>query len=171
MSLHKWRGWNTAKHWFCWIPRKRWAKMVSEVPKMIVLWNFCNWIQAWGEFGRLAESFALRFSGRAAACPDEPPVLLTKKSLWLGHQGNCHLAKSTMDCTSLRELIVQFKGLWTWETKSCYCHTFILAVMGRLKSEVTIEIVFNILVKGRTYLDAKSWLYLFGFVVYWSAWV
>jgi len=28
--------------------------------------------------------------------------------------------------------------------------------MGRLKSEVTIEIVFNILVKGRTYLDAKS---------------
>ena len=39
-SSHKRRPWKRAKHWFCWIPRKRWAKMVSEVPKMIVLWNF-----------------------------------------------------------------------------------------------------------------------------------
>jgi len=41
--------------------------MVSEVRKMIVLWNFRNQIQTYGEFGRLAESFALDFSGRAAA--------------------------------------------------------------------------------------------------------
>jgi len=37
---HRISLWKRAKHWFCWIPRKRWAKMVWEVPKMIVLWNF-----------------------------------------------------------------------------------------------------------------------------------
>jgi len=31
-------------------------------------------------------------------------------SLGLRHQGNCHLAKSTTDCASLRELVVKFKG-------------------------------------------------------------
>jgi len=41
-SSHERRRCKTAKHWFCWIPRKRWAKMVSEVPKMMVLWNFRN---------------------------------------------------------------------------------------------------------------------------------
>jgi len=41
-SSHKRRRWKRAKHWFCWIPRKRWAKMVSEVPNMIVLWNFAT---------------------------------------------------------------------------------------------------------------------------------
>ena len=41
-SSHKRRCWKWAKHWFCWIPRKRWGKMVSEVPKMIVLWNFAT---------------------------------------------------------------------------------------------------------------------------------
>jgi len=39
-SSHKRRRWKRAKHWFCWIPKKRWVKMVSGVPKMIVLWNF-----------------------------------------------------------------------------------------------------------------------------------
>jgi len=94
----------------------------------------------------------------------------TQTSWGLRHQGNYHLAKSTTDYASLRELVVKFNGLWTWEKKSCYCHTFILAVLERLKSEVTIEIVFNIL-KGRTYIDVKGWLYLFGFIVYWYAWV
>jgi len=28
-SSHKRRRWKRAKHCFCWIPRKRWAKMVS----------------------------------------------------------------------------------------------------------------------------------------------
>jgi len=32
-SSHKLRRRKTAKHWFCWIPRKCWAKMVSEVRK------------------------------------------------------------------------------------------------------------------------------------------
>jgi len=41
-SSHKWCRWQAAKHWFCWIPKKRWAEMVSEIPKMIVLWNFRN---------------------------------------------------------------------------------------------------------------------------------
>ena len=41
-SSHKRRRWKRAKHWFCWIPGKRWTKMVSEVPKMIVLWNFAT---------------------------------------------------------------------------------------------------------------------------------
>jgi len=41
-SSHKWCRWQAAKHWFCWIPRKHWAEMVSEVPKMVVLWNFRN---------------------------------------------------------------------------------------------------------------------------------
>ena len=41
-SSHKRRRWKRAKHWFWWIPRKRSAKMVSEVPKMIVLWNFAT---------------------------------------------------------------------------------------------------------------------------------
>ena len=41
-SSHKRRRWKRAKHWFCRIPRKRWAKMVSEVPNMIVLWNFAT---------------------------------------------------------------------------------------------------------------------------------
>jgi len=37
--------------------------------------------------------------------------VLTKQSLGLRHQGNCHLAKSRTDCASLRELVVKFKGL------------------------------------------------------------
>ena len=41
-SSHKRRRWKRAKHWFWRIPRKRWAKMVSEVPKMIVLWTFAT---------------------------------------------------------------------------------------------------------------------------------
>ena len=41
-SSHKRRRWKRAKHRFCWIPRKRWAKMVSDAPKMIVLWNFAT---------------------------------------------------------------------------------------------------------------------------------
>ena len=36
---------------------------------------------------------------------------LTKKSLELHHQENYHLAKSTTDFASLRELVVKFKGL------------------------------------------------------------
>jgi len=39
-SSHKRCRWKRAKHWFRWISRKRWAKMVSGVPKMIVLRNF-----------------------------------------------------------------------------------------------------------------------------------
>jgi len=43
---------------------------------------------------------------------------------------------------------------------------------GKTWSEVTVEIVFNI-PKGRTltYLDVKSRLHLFGFIVYWYAWI
>jgi len=37
---------------------------------------------------------------------------------------------------------------------------------GKTYGEVTVEIVFNIR-KGRTYLDDRSCLYLFGFIVYW----
>ena len=42
--------------------------------------KFRNYIQTLGEFGRLAESFALHFSGSAAARLDEPPLA---KSIFL----------------------------------------------------------------------------------------
>jgi len=48
---------------------------------------------------------------------------LTKKSLGLCHQEYCQLAKSRTHCASLRELVVKFEGLWTWEKKSCSCNT------------------------------------------------
>jgi len=53
--------------------------MVLEAPKMIVLWKFRNYVQTQAEFGRLAESFALHFSGRAAARLDEPPLIIIKR--------------------------------------------------------------------------------------------
>jgi len=39
-SSHRRHHWKRAKHWFCWNTRKCWAKMLSQVLKMIMLWNF-----------------------------------------------------------------------------------------------------------------------------------
>ena len=50
----------------------------------------------------------------------------------------------------------------------CLTYTLNVTGDGKTYSEVTVEIVFNI-PKGRTYLDVKSCLYLFGFIVYWYA--
>ena len=82
-SSHKRRRWKTAKHWFCWIPRKRVGSTENDcVVKFSQLNPNLRRVQPFGGI------FGLHFSGRAAA--RQP--LLTSRPWFLPLQSSIPVA-------------------------------------------------------------------------------